>query len=58
MTMPLPRPSYASEAGWRCIDALLPEAVRLDPANEPTEEWLTVGAVDFYTFNEVAWRLR
>jgi hypothetical protein len=34
MTMPLPHPSYASEAGWRCIDALLPEAIRLDPANK------------------------
>jgi alpha-beta hydrolase superfamily lysophospholipase len=37
------RPKYADEAGWRRIDALLPLARRLDPANVPTEEWLTVG---------------
>jgi alpha-beta hydrolase superfamily lysophospholipase len=34
---------YADEAGWRRIDALLPVPMRLDPANMPTEEWLTVG---------------
>lgn len=34
---------YADEAGWRRIDALLPAAVRLDHADMPTEEWLTVG---------------
>jgi pimeloyl-ACP methyl ester carboxylesterase len=37
------RPTYANEAGWRRIDALLPRAMRLDPANAPTEEWLPVG---------------
>lgn len=37
------RSAYATEAGWRRIDAQLPAAVRLDPANMPTEEWLTVG---------------
>ena len=36
-------PTYANEAGWRRIDALLPAAMRFDPANVPTEEWLTVG---------------
>jgi alpha-beta hydrolase superfamily lysophospholipase len=36
-------PMYANEAGWRRIDALLPVAMRFDPANVPTEEWLTVG---------------
>src|SRR5262245_61120900 len=43
MTMPLSHPSYVNETGWRRIDALLPEAIRLDPPNEPTEEWLSVG---------------
>src|SRR5262245_24329705 len=43
MTMPLSHPSYVNETGWRRIDALLPEAVRLDPSHTPTEEWLTVG---------------
>jgi alpha-beta hydrolase superfamily lysophospholipase len=38
-----PQPSYVTESGWRRIDALLPSALRLDPANEPTEDWLTVG---------------
>jgi alpha-beta hydrolase superfamily lysophospholipase len=36
-------PTYTNEAGWRRIDALLPAAMRFDPANAPTEEWLTVG---------------
>jgi alpha-beta hydrolase superfamily lysophospholipase len=39
-----PRPTYASEAGWLRIDALLPQAMRLDPASVPTEEWLAVGS--------------
>lgn len=43
MAMALSHPRYAHEAGWRRIDALLPEAIRFDPANAPTEEWLTVG---------------
>jgi len=37
------RPTYVNEAGWRRIDALLPGAIRQDPANLPTEEWLAVG---------------
>jgi alpha-beta hydrolase superfamily lysophospholipase len=36
-------PMYVNEPGWRRIDALLPPGIRLDPANLPTEEWLTVG---------------
>src|SRR5690348_4757462 len=43
MTMALSQPKYAHETGWRAIDALLPEAIRLDPSHTPTEEWLTVG---------------
>jgi alpha-beta hydrolase superfamily lysophospholipase len=34
-------PTYAAEAGWRRIQALLPEDHRLDASNSPTEEWLT-----------------
>jgi alpha-beta hydrolase superfamily lysophospholipase len=43
LDMAASHPMYANEAGWRRIDALLPEAMRFDPANAPTEEWLTVG---------------
>lgn len=43
MTMARSDPTYANEAGWRRIDALLPGAIRLDPSRAPTEEWLTVG---------------
>jgi len=31
-------PVYANEAGWRRINAMLPEALRLDSSNVPTEE--------------------
>jgi alpha-beta hydrolase superfamily lysophospholipase len=42
--MSTPHPTYANEAGWRRIDALLPETMRLDPASAPTEEWLAIGS--------------
>jgi hypothetical protein len=41
-------PSYANEPGWRRIQALLPEYLRLDPSGNPTEEWLTVGAFSIH----------
>jgi alpha-beta hydrolase superfamily lysophospholipase len=36
-------PTYGEETGWRRINAMLPEAIRIDPATPPTEEWLNVG---------------
>lgn len=43
MTTTLSHPSYANETRWRRIDTLLPEAIRLDHAHVPSEEWLPVG---------------
>ena len=39
-----PRPTYATDTGWRRIQALLPDGLRLDPSRAPTEEWLALGA--------------
>ena len=36
--------TYASDPGWRRIQALLPERLRLEASNTPTEEWLPLGA--------------
>ena len=37
-------PSYSGEHGWRRIQALLPESLRLQPPTVPTEEWLQLGS--------------
>ena len=38
-------PEYASETGWRRIQALLPEHLRINElSGQPTEEWLPLGA--------------
>lgn len=37
------RPRYAADVGWRRIYARLPQRLRLDCSDFPTEEWQTVG---------------
>ena len=43
LDMAASHPTYGEETGWRRINAMLPEAIRIDPATPPTEEWLNVG---------------
>jgi alpha-beta hydrolase superfamily lysophospholipase len=41
-------PDYSTETGWRRIQALLPEHLRLGPSAEPTEERLRLGAFSIH----------
>ncbi len=41
-------PTYSTETGWRRIEALLPEHLRLERSTEPTEEWQRLGAFSIH----------
>src|SRR3954462_4561947 len=43
-----PLPTYDTNTGWRRIQSLLPESLRVDPSRAPTEEWLSVGAFSMH----------